>query len=413
MSNLVTPSILSAPVSFFETCYQTDRPKTGTFLQIVTSKKLASKYAPLLARIRSEPDEQRRKELKKELPCFTPSGTFKYKDKDGFLRHSGLAQFDIDQKDNPWLTAQNAPAVRDDIANFQHVAYCALSASGAGVWGVIPIAYPERHDEQADAIAADFAGWGINLDTKCKPVTSYRFWSFDADAHINPEAVTYWKFPPAEPVRSAPTWTRTESGDLARRAAQYLIDTGATVAFGYEDYLRITAACRHEFDDEGEAIAWAILENSPAFLVSNFRKDFAAHCRSFKRTGGNVTTGGTLVHLAKQKGFQTGSVADPPRARESLPAAMPAPRTEPDTWQPVTMHGATYEVKTTPEGYPAIWDDPRPLVKARAENIRDRAVSMCEAAGWTFEGEEPFTERDAEICRRLLIKAGKIPATEN
>lgn len=370
MNNLVTPSILSAQVSFFENCYQTDGPKNGTFLQIVVSKKLATRYAPLLASIRAESDKEERSKLKIKLPCFTPSGTFSHRSAAGLVKHSGLVQFDIDPKQNPWLTALNAPAVRDDIANFNYVAYCALSASGAGVWGVVPIADPDQHAAHYKALISDFEGWGVNIDTSCQNVDRLRFWSYDPAAYFNPNAVLYSKIdvPPAPcPVH---TWTPQENGSLARRAAQYLMGTGAAVAYCYDDYQRITAACQYEFGDDGEAIAWDILENSPAFLVSNFRKHFVAHWRSFKRWGGDVCTGGTLVHFAKQAGFEPHHYAPPQahRSTQPTPPALP-PGFERRTFKS-QFTGESYELVINADGYPAAWDLPDSQQAALSQMIR-------------------------------------------
>lgn len=358
MGQLVTPSPLLAKISFFETRNDTARPIDGEFLRVVTSEKLTREYLPLLEQIRRETDSAKRKALKGRLPCITPAGTFTYKSDAGLKAHSGLAQFDIDPEKNPWLNERNAPSFRDQIINLSCVAYAALSASGKGVWGVVRLAYPDRHGEQYEALIFDFAAKGIILDPMVKPVSSYRYWSPDKGGKIDHNALLYTGLLTKGETAHIPTWTSTRTGEsLAARAARYLIDTRATVACQYDDYLRTCAACKDAFGDEGQDVAWSILENSPAFQVSNFRKDFAAHWHSLKRAGGNVATGGTLVYLAEQHGFdkRTGS------AWYHTPApTLPAPRKEPDAaiWQTVTTPPPAVTIPardcSTPPNPPAI-----------------------------------------------------------
>jgi len=184
---------LDNSVSFYAHFSDTDHPTNGAFFQIVTSQKLAVKYAPLIERIRQTSDKKERDTLKKMLPCFTPSGIFRHRSAAGLLEHSGLLQFDVDPKENPTLNAATAPIWKEQISRLKQVAYCALSASGTGVWGVIPIAQPDCHKEHFAALKGDFAGWGIALDEACGNVDQLRFWSYDPEAYFNPNAATYGK----------------------------------------------------------------------------------------------------------------------------------------------------------------------------------------------------------------------------
>lgn len=292
---------LDVPISFFRLCTDVDNPDNrGTFLQVVTSKKLAAMYAPLVEKIRNEPDKKKRQILKKQLPAIAVSGTFSARSNDALLNHSGLMAFDVDADNNPGLSARNAASLRDQIARFSQVIYCSLSVSGGGVWGVVAIEKPDLHKEHFAALKLDFAAHGISIDSGCGDVSRLRFLPFDPDEIIKSEGAVYTKllFPKAH--TPAP-WTGSACpDDLAMQAAKFLIDSRATVAFGYDDYFKIVTACKNSFGDNGELIAWNILENCPCFAVSNFRKDFASKWKS----AGSKVTGGTLVHIAKEAGFR-------------------------------------------------------------------------------------------------------------
>lgn len=292
---------LDVHVSYFHKCTDVKNPDNrGTFLQVVTSKKLAAKHNSLIQKIRNEPDEDKRKELKIDDPCITVSGTFSEKANEALLKHSGLLAFDIDTKSNPALNASNAPSLRDKIALFPQVWYCSLSVSGTGVWGVVVIEKPELHLEHFLAMEADFAAWGLVIDKGCKDVSRLRFLSFDPDAKIKTEGTIYKKLLFPEVHVPKPRASGSLPNDLALQAAEYLIREKITVAYGYDDYFQIVTACKNAFGDDGESIAWEILENSPSFAVSNFRKQFSKKWRG----AGNKITGGTLVHIAKGAGFQ-------------------------------------------------------------------------------------------------------------
>jgi VirE N-terminal domain. len=240
-------NILETPVSFYEHFSDTKTPKTGTFLQVVTSSKLATKYAPLLEKIRATEDKNERSKLKKQDACFNPSGTFSERSEAGLLRHSGLLAFDIDPAQNPWLNAETAPALRDEISKLKQVAYCALSASWKGVWGVVPIEKTEYHKEHFEALKADFAGWKILIDSACSNVAHLRFWSYDPDAYLNPEATTYTKliFPQATytPRQSGQRWHSERPQDFGT-ASRRISDTkprfpGMHLYQFYADRLRL------------------------------------------------------------------------------------------------------------------------------------------------------------------------------
>lgn len=134
----------------------------------------------------------------KRLKVLLSAATFSSvqgKDKRGeknHLKHSGFIQFDIDGKDHESMKDQDGVLkMKDFVSKLKYTAYCGLSASGMGVWGLFKIKYTDRHLEHFEAMFKSFKAMGIDLDRKPKNVASLRFIAYDQDAYINHSAAIF------------------------------------------------------------------------------------------------------------------------------------------------------------------------------------------------------------------------------
>lgn len=355
---------LQVQVSFFSRLSDTHRPTNGSFYQIVTSAKLAAQYAPLIERIRATEDKAERDQLKKQLPCFTPSGTFSRRAAAGLLAHSGLIQFDIDPKQNPALTASNAPSLRDKIGRFQHVAFCGLSASGEGVWGVVPIAYPDRHKEHFAALATDFAAWGIVIDPACSNVDRLRFWSHDPDAVIKNEATIYRRLPDERPPvytsTSRPTFAATNADKMEDLIAQ-IEASGIDITAGgngYEDWFALACALACEFGESGRDYFHRVSRFYPKYSSREADRQFTACLQSGKQG----YTLGTFIEIARRYGVAYTRATERPffsaskapvlsfSTRPTFPPGFSTERFK------SRISGESFDLVINPDGYPADWD---------------------------------------------------------
>lgn len=362
---------LQTNVSFYTHFSDTTNPTNGTFFQIITSEKLAVQFAPLISQIRATADKDERDKLKKRLPCFTPSGTFSRRAADGLLEHSGLLQFDIDPKENPFLNAHTAPILKEQISHLKEVAYCALSASGTGVWGVVRIAHPDLHKEHFAALAADFAEWGIIIDPACSDVSRLRFWSYDPDDYSNPNAATYSKLTADRPATYTPppvSGQRRIEGDNAAKVEAILqqIEAARTdITDGYGTWFSIGCALANEFGESGRDYFHRISRFNQTYYSGKINPD-----KQFSEclTGKYKYSLGTLFEIARQHGIEykghlprpseTPAHAAPqsPTAHKPTPSALPPGYrreryTNRETGQP-------FEVLLNEHGYPATWDFP-------------------------------------------------------
>lgn len=237
---------LDVEVSIFKNYHCPDNPRTVNLLKWLTS----SKYAPHVERIRATAEKLERDKLKANLPAITPSGLFTHRAEAGLVRHSGLIQFDIDTKENAHIA--NFEDLKREICNLAQVAYCGLSVSGKGFWGLVPVSDPANHRRHFEALKADFGQWGIVLDDKPANVASLRGYSWDPEAYFNPEAMVYTKLskysPPRLQISSPPTGSETQKVEacLAAVEASQIDITGS-----YSDWFAIGCSLANEFGEAG------------------------------------------------------------------------------------------------------------------------------------------------------------------
>ncbi|MCC9134988.1 BT4734/BF3469 family protein [Pontibacter silvestris] len=178
-------SVLDVKVSCFAS-YTT--PTNSVSINLLTWLSSA-KYRLEVEKIRATEDKSIRDSLKSRLPAITPSGIFSARNEKSLIKHSGLIQFDIDLKENRQIG--NFYELKQQLSNIPNVAYCGLSVSGQGFWGLIPIAFTDKHKEHFRALRKAFLQMGIIVDEKPKNVASLRGYSFDPEPYFNHQAIMF------------------------------------------------------------------------------------------------------------------------------------------------------------------------------------------------------------------------------
>lgn len=149
---------------------------------------LGTQYREAIERLRKAVAEGKKdvaNAIKSTLPCATISGVFYPKrSKHNLVSHSGMICIDIDH-------VEDCAKMIQEIATINTVAYVSRSVSGQGVFALIPLAYPDRHEEQFESLKQYFAGRGIEIDAACKDVSRLRGLSYDACAMGRFDAVPY------------------------------------------------------------------------------------------------------------------------------------------------------------------------------------------------------------------------------
>jgi hypothetical protein len=269
------------------------------------------KYFDRVQKVRNAESEAEQKALKKKLlPCITPSGLFdEAHSVDALIEHSGFMAFDIDDDANPDI--DDWQALKHQISNIKQVAYCGLSVSGAGVWGLVPIAYTEHHKKHFEAMEAKFAESGIVLDKGCKDISRLRYYSWDPDGYFNEDAEPFKLIAKPKPKRkSTPPKSYTGSKDVFERARTHVNNKGYTFTHGTDMHNSIFQLCcflNFKGISQREAESWIGANVLPL-------SDINSNCITapYKRYVSNYGRGADSVAPAKYEGvdMRTGEVLD-------------------------------------------------------------------------------------------------------
>jgi hypothetical protein len=100
-------------------------------------------------------------------------------------RHSGYLAFDVDG------LGEKISDTFKEIIQIPYIAYCGKSASGNGLWGLLPIENPVCHKQHFDAMTLVFKKVGVTIDQAPRNVASYRFLSYDSEAYFNDSAIVF------------------------------------------------------------------------------------------------------------------------------------------------------------------------------------------------------------------------------
>lgn len=179
----------SVKISIFKHLYETkDVPFVCTIEKALERIKIGAKSKPLIEAIRAEKDSERRNNLKKQLPCYLFSGTFKERNANGLITHSGLFVCDVDE----FPTVEEQTRLRNELIQNPHVLSVFCSPSGdKGLKALVRIPQSDKniHSKYFKAFYQkfrfDYFGRAqSNVDRVC-------FESYDPDIYINWEATVF------------------------------------------------------------------------------------------------------------------------------------------------------------------------------------------------------------------------------
>ena len=191
--------------------------ETGECIQQMTIREfcLTDRWKPYVQRLRAMRQEFGSKakkmdeyiKTKKKLPGATLSGLFALYEDDSLTnpgqrvmvsrreshlkQHTGWLAIDIDLQDNLQITDFESIL---KVARFRpEIGLLMRSCSGTGYFGLVRLAYPERHKDQFKALFKEYAAIGIMLDKACSNIGRVRFASWDDPEHIyiNENVVPY------------------------------------------------------------------------------------------------------------------------------------------------------------------------------------------------------------------------------
>ena len=140
------------------------------------------------------------------------------------------------------------------MREIKNVAYCGVSVSGRGYFVIIPIAYPERHEQHFDALKAAFQKFGIVIDESCRNVDRLRGYSYDPDAYFNEQAKPYSRYIAPQPQAYTPQCNCLPIGNEADKVEAILKQIEANridITAGYHTWRDLGFAFANEFGEAG------------------------------------------------------------------------------------------------------------------------------------------------------------------
>ena len=241
-------TLFDKQISIYRNITDTVGGATVTLRQFLFSEK----HRTEIEKLRSIEDEDESKRLKLKLPVATISGLFSYRNGKHLINHSGLICIDIDAKDNPEM---NVEQTKQLLRKLDEIAYIGLSVRGKGLFCIIPIAYPEKHEEHFLALQADFKDMGIVIDDQCKDVTRARVVSFDPNPYVNEQAAIY-KSTKQKPKPPTKHYSHNDSEETVRKVYELcgqIQDFGLDITEGYQNWFKVGSSLADLGEDGREA----------------------------------------------------------------------------------------------------------------------------------------------------------------
>ena len=172
-----TMNLKNIQICYFNNKESQYRPEPISLYDWLTTDK----FKQQIEIIRATADKATRDDLKAQLPCTMPSLLI---DKS----HSGFIAIDVDGINHNENLNYTPAQLKQKISNIANVTYCGYSASGLGVWALIPLFDPSKHLEHFRALQEVFKRIDITIDESCSNTNRLRFASYDNEPYINENA---------------------------------------------------------------------------------------------------------------------------------------------------------------------------------------------------------------------------------
>lgn len=308
--------------------------ETGECIQQMSIREfcLTDRWKPYVQRLRAMRQELGSKakkmpeyiETKKMLPGATLSGLFelweddcidktgrKYRDvvsrrETHLKQHTGWLAIDIDLADNTQLS--NFENIRMVCRFRPEIGLLMRSCSGSGYFGLVRLAYPDRHKAQFKALLQEYAALGITLDKACSNIGRVRFASWDDPEriYINEQVVPYQGLDVGD-MQVLLTHENRKSNDVDSRDIIYLkasrlVDKikarGVDIMGCYQEWIRCGMALYDVSAKEGYEMWKTVSRFRPAEASHGHRdSDFSSRWAGFAN---NRVKAETFFWLCKQ-----------------------------------------------------------------------------------------------------------------
>jgi hypothetical protein len=256
-------------------------------LDSVLSGIKSGRWQDKVLQIMKEPDKEKRTELKKTVPYFTASGTFKIRNNKGLDSHSGLIAIDFDE-------IENLEHIRSILENDPYTYALFKSVSGKGLCCLVKID-EAKHDQAFLGLQVYY--WNsckIPIDQACKDVSRPRFVSFDPDLFQNPESKLFKTYPKAAETKRPDTRKYLHTQTKFDRVMSKI---DRDITGGYIQWRNIGFAIYSAFGDSGSDYFHHISSFSTDYDYKTCQRQWLSCCRD----KGGITIA-SFYYYAKQAG---------------------------------------------------------------------------------------------------------------
>jgi len=272
-------------ISIFPNARATTPESTIDIAEFLTAVKFG-KWRTQIELIRSEPDKEKRSQLKTELQAVTASGVFSKRNQDSLLQHSGFICIDLDNFTD-----------RTSLLSDPYTYALLSSASGGGLAVFVRI-NPEKHKESFKWLQEYFfKTYGIVCDPAPSNHASLRFVSYDPNCFINEKSKTAkHAAPKPKKIHSLPIFFSDDKVGIMVKEA---VDRGINIAESYSDYLTLGFALAAGFGESGRHHFHALAGVSTKYNSEHCDRQYNI---CLKKPEGGVTIG-SFYYLLKQAGI--------------------------------------------------------------------------------------------------------------
>jgi hypothetical protein len=154
------------------------KPKLGVILKGIKN----GIWRDVISAYRDEEDEDKKKNLKSNLPCPTFAGTFSYRSMKNLITYTGIIVVDVDIKSENVIMR-----LKEKLRGDKYVmCYFESPSKGLKVMYVMDCQASEHKDHGFPAIKTHFEdSYGIDVDIKCKDIGRLCFVSHDPELYLN------------------------------------------------------------------------------------------------------------------------------------------------------------------------------------------------------------------------------------
>lgn len=248
-------------ISTFKTV--TDPIPASASLEAILRGIQEGRWQDLVLPVAAEKDKKKRAALKKLLPSFTPSGTFKSNTDNSLLQHSGFIAMDFDEP---------GPDFPSLIGADQYTYAMFRSVSQEGFCVIVRI-NPDLHEDSFYALADYYRSrYNETADPACSNVSRKRFISYDPNLVFNENSKVF-KFRPSKPPKPGPVphqpWVESDF----ERLVQAIVESGKDLTSTYREWINCGLACRqYNTGSLGLALFKSISQFHPGYAPSQCEK---------------------------------------------------------------------------------------------------------------------------------------------